>query len=532
MNNTHPIEEPKAASPIQQSSRLSNDDDVVLLMKGIHKSFAGVPALINADLKIRAGEVHAIIGQNGAGKSTLIKVLNGAHKLDSGDIFFMGESVAYASPHKAQMAGISTIFQEVNLIGYRSVTENICLGHEPKRFGMVDWNKAHAHARATLARFGLDLDVERPLSSFNIAIQQLVAIARAVALDAKVVIMDEPTSSLDEREKEVLFRVIKELQATGVAILYVSHHLDELFQICDEITVMRDGQTIGQHAIEEMTKLDMVAAMLGRDSEEIAKGGTTNFASTGNVREEVLLSVESLKGAGTLRNVSFNLHKSEILGLAGLLGSGRSEVARAIFGLDHDLKRGNVSLSDKPVDFSSPMSAIEHGFGFCSEDRKEDGIIPQLSVRENLTLVLLPKIAKYGFIDEAKERQLVDDFIKRLGIKTASMEQPISQLSGGNQQKVLLARWLVTNPNILILDEPTRGIDVGAKGEIQSLIRRLADEGLTVLMISSEFEELVEGADRVIVLQDGHSIQELSNDHLTENAIMKAIAQESSLRVE
>jgi galactofuranose transport system ATP-binding protein len=523
MNHSYP----SAQQGARFSSTLSNVGDVVLHMKGIHKHFAGVPALSNAELKIKAGEVHAIIGQNGAGKSTLIKVLNGAHKHDEGDIYFMGEKVSYASPHKAQMAGISTIFQEVNLIGYRSITENICLGHEPKRFGMVDWRKAHEHARETLSRFGLDLEVEQPLSTFNIAIQQLVAIARAVALDARIVIMDEPTSSLDEREKEVLFRVIKELKASGVAILYVSHHLDELFQICDEITVMRDGKTIGQRSIDEMTKLDMVAAMLGKDPEDIAKGGATNFASTGRASDQVLLSVENLEGAGALKDVSFDLCKSEILGLAGLLGSGRSEVARAIFGLDSDLKKGEVFLKGEKMDFTDPKAAIEKGFAFCSEDRKEDGIIPQLSVRENLTLVLLPKISKYGLIDEVKERQLVSDFIQRLGIKTASMEQPISQLSGGNQQKVLLARWLVTNPNILILDEPTRGIDVGAKGEIQSLIRRLADEGLTVLMISSEFEELVEGADRVIVLQDGHSIQALSNDQLTENAIMKAIAQET-----
>ncbi|MGJ8648664.1 MAG: sugar ABC transporter ATP-binding protein [Marinomonas colpomeniae] len=520
----------ESSSDTTQNTQLSNSsffdaENVVLSMKGICKKFAGVPALINANLDIKAGEVHAIIGQNGAGKSTLIKVLNGAYKLDSGEIHFMGQPVSYASPHQAQMAGISTIFQEVNLIGYRSITENICLGHEPKRFGMVDWQSAHRHARATLARFGLELDVEKPLSSFNIAIQQLVAIARAVALEAKIVIMDEPTSSLDEKEKEVLFRVIKELQVSGVAILYVSHHLDELFQICDQITVMRDGQTVSQRPISGMTKLDMVAAMLGRDPEEIAKGGVTNFASTGQASSDVLLSVTHLKGAAALKDVSFDLYQSEILGLAGLLGSGRSEVARAIFGLDHDLKQGELALSGIEVDFNHPIQAIEKGFGFCSEDRKEDGIIPQLSVRENLTLVLLPKISKYGLINEDRERTLVTEFISRLGIKAASMEQPISQLSGGNQQKVLLARWLVTNPKILILDEPTRGIDVGAKGEIQALIRRLADDGLTVLMISSEFEELVEGADRVIVLQDGHSIQELANEHLTENAIMKAIAQ-------
>ncbi|WP_227819920.1 sugar ABC transporter ATP-binding protein [Marinobacterium aestuarii] len=501
-----------------------SDQEAVLCMRGIHKSFGGIAALTDAELIIQPGEVHAIIGQNGAGKSTLIKVLNGAYKHDAGEIFFMGEKVSYGSPHEAQCAGISTIFQEVNLIGYRSITENICLGHEPKRFGMVDWKRAHSHARSTLRRFGLDLDVRKPLNEFNIATQQLVAIARAVALDARIVIMDEPTSSLDDHETSVLFGVIRELKASGVAILYVSHHLDELFEICDEITVMRDGRTVDRKHISQMTKLDMVAGMLGRSIDDVEAGGTTGFSAKSTPIGEVMLAVKGLGGASPVKNVSFKVHKAEVLGLAGLLGAGRSEVARAIFGLDRDQKRGQVFIDGCEVEFERPTDAINAQLGFCSEDRKQDGIIPQLSVRENLTLALLPRLARRGLIPEAEEREIVARYMDRLGIKASSMEQPISQLSGGNQQKVLLARWMATNPKLLILDEPTRGIDVGAKREIQLLIRELADNGLAVLMISSEFEELVEGADRVIVIQEGQSVDELTGESLRVNAIIKSVS--------
>jgi len=504
-----------------------NDTQPILQMRGINKTFSGVSALSAANISIMPGEVHAIIGQNGAGKSTLIKVLNGAHKQDSGEILFQSEQVDYQSPHEAQMAGISTIFQEINLIGYRSVTENICLGYEPTRFGFVDWKKAQAHSEAMLARFGLTLDVNKPLQDYNIAIQQLVAIARAVALDAKVVIMDEPTSSLDDKEKEVLFRVIRELRDTGVAIIYVSHHLDELFQICDSVTVMRDGRTVERRDIKGMTKLQMVAAMLGRNEADFSD--ETNRSKTPlNSSQNVLLEVEHLAGAGILSDVSFKLHRGEILGLAGLLGAGRSEIARAIFGLDQAVKQGKVKIAGKEVNYPQPIHAINNKIGFCSEDRKEDGIIPQLSVRENLTLALLPKISKNGFINEQREREIVEQFMQSLGIKASSMEQPISQLSGGNQQKVLLARWLATDPSILMLDEPTRGIDVGAKAEIQNLIKSLAKKGMTVLMISSEFEELVDGADRVVVIQEGKSTCEIPGELLSENSIVQAVAHDSA----
>ena len=497
--------------------------DALLSMRGVDKAFGGIPALSSAALTVARGEVHALIGQNGAGKSTLIKILTGAYRRDGGEVLLEGRAVSFDSPRQAQEDGISTIYQELNLVPLRSVTENICLGYEPRRFGMIDWNKANRRSREILARFGVDIDVTRPLGQYPTAIQQMVAIARAVSLDAKLVVMDEPTSSLDDREVEVLFGVIRDLRASGVSILYVSHYLDELFEICDRVTIMRDGQTVGDRAIAETSKLQLIATMLGRNIAEIQAAGMTGFETGEADVGEVLLE---LKGASTgrrLRNVSLRVRRGQIAGLAGLLGSGRTEVARAIFAID-PLIAGEIRLDGKPVRIAEPRDAIRAGVGFLTEDRKSDGIVPELSVRENITLALLPRLTRRGRIREAEERAIVARFIERLGIKTANMEQPIRQLSGGNQQKALLARWLATEPRLLVLDEPTRGVDVGAKREIQNTIRELADRGLGVLMISSEFEELVEGADRIIVLRDGVSVAELRNPGLTEDMLVRAIA--------
>jgi len=497
--------------------------DLLLSMRGIDKAFGGVPALRSASLGIARGEVHALIGQNGAGKSTLIKILTGAYRRDGGDILFEGRPVSFDSPRAAQDAGISTIYQELNLIRLRSVTENVCLGYEPRRFGLIDWRAAHRRARAILSRFGIDIDVTRPLGEFSTAIQQMVAIARAVSLDAKLVVMDEPTSSLDDQEVEVLFGVMRDLKASGVSILYVSHYLDELFAVCDRVTVMRDGETVDERGIADATKLGLIAAMLGRDVEEIRAAGMTGFEGGEGQVGDLLLEVKGLATDTRLRDVSLRVRRGEIVGLAGLLGSGRTEVARALFAMD-PATSGSVTFEGRPASFREPREAIRAGLGFLTEDRKADGIVPELSVRENLTLALLPRLARGGRVPEAREREIVRRFIERLGIKTANMEQPIRQLSGGNQQKVLLARWLATEPKLLLLDEPTRGVDVGAKREIQNAIRELAERGLGVLMISSEFEELTEGADRVVVLRDGASVAELRNPGLTENVIVHAIA--------
>ena len=496
----------------------------LLSMSAIDKAFSGVAALTSASLEVASGEVHALIGQNGAGKSTLIKILTGVYRSDAGDIRFDGKPSTIGSPKEAQKSGIATIYQELNLVPLRSVTENVTMGYEPMRFGgLIDWKTAHERTRSILARFGIDIDVTAPLSDYSTAIQQLVAIARAVSLDAKLVIMDEPTSSLDDREVAVLFDVIGGLKEDGVSVLYVSHYLDELFRICDRVTVMRDGETVAVKPIGETTKLDLIADMLGRDIAELESEGLTELAGGQVDRGERLIEAEAIGTGRKLRDVDLAVHKGEIVGLGGLLGSGRTETARALFGVD-PLTKGEITLHQGKDAPKNPAAAIAAGIGFLSEDRKAEGIIPDMSVRENLTLALLPKLTRNGQIERSRERDLVDRFIQALGIKTASMEQPIRELSGGNQQKVLLARWLATEPDLLILDEPTRGVDVGAKLEIQAIIRDFVKKGFGVLLISSEFEELVEGADRIIVLQDGFSVSVLENPGITENALVNAIA--------
>jgi ribose transport system ATP-binding protein len=498
-------------------------------MRAISKSFGGVPALREASLEVMPAEVMALVGQNGAGKSTMIKILNGAYQKDSGDIEFDGKPWAAGSPQQAQRLGVSTIFQEINLIHYRSVSENIFLGREVRRFGpLLDWKKMNDGSRSLLKRFEVDIDVTRPLGEFSTAIQQMVAIARAVSFDAKLVIMDEPTSSLDEAEVSVLMRTVRQLKAEGVAVIFVTHKLDELYQICDRVTIMRDGRTVAMQPMQSISKLQLVASMLGRELAEVKASGATAFdSSASHAIGSELLKARGIAVGHLVRDASFDVRKGEIIGLAGLLGSGRTETARAVFAADKKAK-GEVNFNGAPADYASPRDAIAAGMGYCSEDRKTQGIIPDMSVAENLTLALMPALTRSGMIDEAKQREVVKRFIKEVGIKCSGPDQKIRELSGGNQQKVLLARWLCMNPKFLILDEPTRGIDVGAKAEIQTLIRKLALEGLGVLMISSELEEIVEGADRVFVLREGHTVAELGKDEISERAVMQAMAHGSS----
>ena len=500
------------------------DTKPLLAMRDVDKVFGNAAALTAASLEVMPAEVMAVVGQNGAGKSTMIKILNGAYRRDAGTIEFDGKAWSAGSPQQAQRAGISTIFQEINLIAYRTVTENIFLGREIKRFGgLLDWKAMNAGARSILKRFNVDIDVTLPLGDFSTAIQQMVAIARAVSFEAKLVIMDEPTSSLDEAEVAVLLKTIHQLKAEGVAVIFVSHKLDELYEACDRVTVMRDGRTVAVAKMAEISKLQLVAAMLGRDLADVRARGATAFDDGNHAIGEELLDVKSLAVGRRVSDVSFNIRRGEIVGLAGLLGSGRTETARAVFAADQKSK-GNIRFNNKDGDFKSPAQAIAAGMGYCSEDRKVQGIVPDMSVADNLTLALLPALSKSGMIDEAAQRRIVLKFIKDIGIKCSSPDQKIRELSGGNQQKVLLARWLCMNPKLLVLDEPTRGIDVGAKGEIQSLIGRFADEGLGVLMISSELEEIVEGADRVFVIRDGKIAAEMGKSEISENAIMQAMA--------
>ncbi len=499
----------------------------LLSMQRISKAFGGIPALSAASLQIDAGEVHALVGQNGAGKSTMIKILTGYYRKDAGDIQFDGASFEVASPQAAQTGGISTIYQEINLVPYRSVAENICLGREKRRFGLLDWPAMYEDARALIARFNINFDVRQPLVNFNTATQQMVAIARAIGFKAKLVIMDEPTSSLDEREVGVLFDVIRQLKAEGVSVIFVSHKLDELYQVCDRVTIMRDGQSVKTAAMADLSQLELIASMLGRDIAQVSRRttafGDRNFAKQAS-SEAPLLKVSNLRAGRKVLDVSFDMRRGEIIGLAGLLGAGRTETARVIFGEDQP-QGGALELKGHAFNPRDPRDAIAGGLGFCSEDRKLEGIIPDMSVGENLTLVLLPHLSKAGIVDEAAKAKIVEKFIARLGVKCSGPNQKIRELSGGNQQKVLLARWLATNPQLLILDEPTRGIDVGAKAEIQSLINDMAKDGLSVLMISSELEEVIEGADRVFVLREGHSVVEFAHSDLSEHAIMQAMAQ-------
>jgi galactofuranose transport system ATP-binding protein len=494
----------------------------LLSMQGISKRFLGVPALADARLEVGRGEVHALIGQNGAGKSTLIKVLTGVYRRDSGHIEFDGSNVEFSSPHAAQLAGLSTIYQEVNLVPFRSVAENVFLGREPKKYGLIDWRRMNKEAAETLARLDIDVDVTRPLYEYAIATQQMTALARALSTQAKLVIMDEPTSALAEQEVQTLFDVIRRLKDDGIAVIFVSHRLDELYAVCDRVTIMRDGRTIEDKPMADISRYELVSKMLGRElAEQLSHRRVDGQGGQEDGRS--VLEATDLHRGRALDGVSVSVNKGEIVGLAGLLGSGRTETARAVFGAD-PVDSGTIRVGGEEVSMRSPRDAVQHKIGFSPEDRKTEGIVPQLSVRENLTLALLPHLTRHGIVDRARQGEIVDRYIDAIGIKCSSPDQPIRELSGGNQQKVLLARWLCTDPALLILDEPTRGIDVGAKRDIQVLIRRLADDGLAVLLISSELEEIIADSDRVVTLRDGQSVAELSGEEITEEALMQAMA--------
>jgi ribose transport system ATP-binding protein len=498
----------------------------LLTMEGVTKAFPGVVALSGASLRVGRGEVHALVGQNGAGKSTLVRILTGAHRRDTGEVIFDGQAVDFRTPQAAQQAGVSTIYQEINLVPYRSIAENIFLGREPRRFGLLDWRTMNRNARDLLRRLDISLDVTRPLYELNVALQQMVALARALSHESKLVVLDEPTSSLDEHEVQTLFAVIRGLQRDGVSVLFITHRLDELYAVCDRVTIMRDGQTVAERAMSDISKLELVAIMLGKELGEVRREGQTGFDSERRANRHdapPLLEAIRLRHAPVLRGASLAVRPGETIGLAGLLGAGRTEVARVIFAADL-LDGGEVRFDGKPARFRGPGDAIRAGIGFCSEDRKAEGIIPHLSVRENLTLAALPTLTNAGIVDKKRQEEIVDRFIARLGIKTTSPEQMVRELSGGNQQKVLLARWLCLQPKLLILDEPTRGIDVGAKGEIQALVDELAEQGLSVLMISSEIEEILEGADRVAVMRDGETVALLDHAEVTQDKLLTVMA--------
>ncbi|SEG97413.1 ribose transport system ATP-binding protein [Nonomuraea solani] len=500
----------------------------VLEAKGISKRFPGVLALDGVSLALRPGEVHALVGENGAGKSTLIKVFTGVYQPDGGELRYQGTAAAFGTPMEAQHAGISTIYQEVNLVPMMSVARNLLLGREPRgRFGVIDAAAMYGEAERVLGGYGVATDVRRPLRTLGVGAQQMVALARAVSVDARVVIMDEPTSSLEPREVETLFGVIRRLRDSGIAVMYVSHRLDELYRVCDQVTVLRDGRLAHTGPLAELERLKLISLMLGRDLGEVRSQGLTRFSRDRHANGAApVIEAKGLTRRHVLDGVDVSVKPGEVVGLGGLLGAGRTETAKAIVGA-LPLDGGQVLVAGSPLRAGSTAAAIRAGVSLLPEDRKAEGIIPTLSVRENIALAALPSLGKAGVVSEAKIDRVVEIFMRRLRIKAASPNQLVSELSGGNQQKVLLARWLAVRPKVLLLDEPTRGIDVGAKAEVQALIDELAEEGLGVLLISSDLEELVEGADRILVLREGTVVGELSGDEVTEERIMATIAEQS-----
>lgn len=495
------------------------ENQYLLEMQNISKGFPGVQAIKQVDFKVGYGEVHGLMGENGAGKSTLMKILNGLYSSDSGRVLFDGKEIHPQSSLEAQKLGISTIYQELNLIPELSICENIYIGREPMGKWGIDWKKIENNARELLAGIGLDYDVKQPLSLQGAAVAQMVAIARALAIQSKLVVMDEPTSSLDNQEVKILFQVIRRLKSQGVSIIFISHRLNEVYEICDRVTILKDGVCEGEYGINELDEISLVSKMIGQKVENSeARLQNDDFHST----SQPLCEMEKITNR-KLKEVSFKMYPGEVLGFAGLLGSGRTELIKVLFGEDTDYK-GNIVINKRKVRFKMPSDAIRQGMALCPEDRRTEGIIPNLSVRENISIVLLPKLTKMGIISKNSQEKVVKEFIEKLGIKTPDMEQKVKNLSGGNQQKVLLARWLCTSPRLVIMDEPTRGIDVGAKAEIEKIVRDLAKQGMSVIMISSEISEVVRNSNRVMVMRDGHKLGELTGGEINQEEIMKRIA--------
>lgn len=504
---------------------MTSDAAPLLAMRGISKQFGPVLALNGVDFTARRGEVHALMGENGAGKSTLLKVMTGVYTRDGGTVQFDGRPFHPRSPGEAQAGGISTVYQEVNLIPHLSVAENICLGRQPRRAGLLNWGATRRRARAALERLGLQLDVDRTLSACSIAVQQMVAIARALDVETKLLVLDEPTSSLDAGEVERLFEVVRRLKGEGMGIVFVTHFLDQVYAISDRITVLRNGKLVGEYEAPALSQMELVARMLGKDPAELEREAAAPRACAAPASAP-LLQAEGIAKRNTLHPTDFTVAPGEVLGLAGLLGSGRTETARLLFGIDRP-DSGVVKVDGRPVSISSPRKAIRQRFGFLSEDRKTEGIIPQLSIRENMILTIQARRGWLRPIPRRQQEELAQEFIRVLNIATPDAEKPIGQLSGGNQQKVLLARWLASEPRFLILDEPTRGIDIGAKGEIEKLVADLCRKGMAILFISSELEEVIRSSSRILVLRDRRKVAELSGD-TDEATILRAIAQAHS----
>ena len=491
----------------------------ILKLTNITKVFPGVKALSSVDFTLNKGEIHVLMGENGAGKSTLIKVITGVYQADGGTVVLDGAEIRPQSPLDAGRLGISTVYQEVNLAPNLTVAENICLGREQFNAFGLNWSATRKRAEAALKRLGIEVDVRRPLGSCSVAIQQMTAIARALDIEAKVLVLDEPTSSLDKDEVQQLFSAMRGLRGQGIGIVFVTHFLDQVYEVSDRITVLRNGSLVGAYNTAELPKFELVSKMIGRDASELENHDRATASGTG----ESVLEAKGLRRQGMVENSNFAAVKGEVVGLAGLLGSGRTESLRLAYGLD-SLDAGTVSIGGQTMPKLKPQRAIKEGLGLCPEDRKLEGIVPDLSVRENMMLVLQSRQGWFKLIDKKKQYEVVDKFIASLKIATSDREKPIKELSGGNQQKVLLARWLAAHPKLLMLDEPTRGIDVGARFEIEQLIQQLAKEGTSFLLVSSELDELIRTCSRIFVMRDRTTAAELTGTQISEEAIMSAMA--------
>jgi monosaccharide-transporting ATPase len=480
----------------------------IIQMHGIAKTFPGVVALEDVDFSLRKGEIHALVGENGAGKTTLIKVLTGVEQPDEGTIEMNAKPIQVRSPQHSQELGISTVYQEVNLCTNISVAENIMLGREPQRLGSIDWQKMNKLASAGIQRLGFDIDVTQPLGNYSVAIQQMVAITRALEiLSAKVLVLDEPTSSLDIHETNLLFNVMRKLKSEGIGIIFITHFLDQVYEIADRITVLRNGKLVGTFDVASLPRVELVAKMLGRSMTELDAMSKVKFKEGHEGESQHVLEARGLGRTGSLAPVDFELNASEVVGIAGLLGSGRTELANLIFGIDSP-DSGSVTLHGEKVDRFSPLDSLKRGIALCPEDRKAEGIVGELTIRENIILALQARYGWFKFLSLQKQNEIAQKYIQLLGIITPTPEQLVKNLSGGNQQKVILARWLATNPQVLILDEPTRGIDVGAKAEIQRLVIDLAKEGVSCVFISSELEEVQRISHRIVVMRDRKKVAE------------------------
>ena len=499
------------------------DDSMLLTMKGISKTFPGVQALDNVDFSLQRGEIHALLGENGAGKSTLIKVLTGVERQNAGVIELEGREILAKSPHEAQTLGISTVYQEVNLCPNLSVAENILLGREPHRFGGIDWRRLNARASEIMTWLDVDIEVKQSLGMYPVAVQQMVAISRALEISARVLILDEPTSSLAAHETAKLFAVMRKLKHEGMSVIFITHFLDQVYEISDRITVLRNGRLVGTYTTAGLPRVELIARMIGRDLTELEEMDKFKQAGGRQGDQTPVLQARDYGRVGAIDPFDLDLHAGEVVGLAGLLGSGRTELASLLFGAEKP-DTGTLTVGTQAVTHHSPLNAIRLAMAFCPEDRKADGIVGDLTVRENIILAMQSNRGWFKHFSAAKQREIADRYIKLLNISTPTADQLAKNLSGGNQQKVILARWLGTDPDILILDEPTRGIDIGAKAEIQKLVLTLAGEGKACVFISSELDEVLRTSHRILVLRDNAIVAELGEGELNEQVIMHTIA--------